>query len=86
MGMKSLGVRLMACKRQKKSEPELIVVKILFVLGGAILGLFIGIEVGGRTFYPLEFHRQATLVTAFIGTLIGAIMGWLWANREVWDD
>ncbi len=47
----------MARKQQKKSDPELVVVKILFVLGGAILGLFIGIVVGGRTFYPFEFHR-----------------------------
>ncbi len=82
MGMKSLEVRLMARKRQKKSEPELIVVKILFVLGGAIVGTF-----PGWLALPISaWSFNNAFTTVLFGGLVGAVLGWLWANREIWRD
>ncbi|MCS7186374.1 MAG: hypothetical protein RMK89_05400 [Armatimonadota bacterium] len=76
----------MAQKRRGRLEPEIIFGKILFTLGGAILGAIVTLTLFGRLLWGLELSLPAQIAVVLLGALVGAVEGWLWANRDVWSD
>ncbi|MCS7186375.1 MAG: hypothetical protein RMK89_05405 [Armatimonadota bacterium] len=67
----------MARKQQKETEVATIIVKVLFTIGGTITGVIL-------TFYVCRGDPNVAELS--VGALIGAILGWLWANKEFWRD
>ncbi|MCX7969040.1 MAG: hypothetical protein N3B10_11235 [Armatimonadetes bacterium] len=76
----------MARKRWGKLEPEIIFGKILFTLGGAILGAIVTLILVGRLIWRLELSLPAQIAVVLLGALVGAVEGWWWANKDVWND
>jgi hypothetical protein len=73
----------MARKPRKGTEWEILVVKAIFALIGAVLGaIFFG-------FFPVvarDYSDEKFVVMASLGFVIGGVVGWLWASKEPWQD
>jgi hypothetical protein len=73
----------MARKPRKGTEWEILVVKAIFALIGAVLG---AIFFGFSRVVAWGYSDEKFVVMASLGFVIGGIVGWFWASKEPWQD
>ena len=73
----------MARKPRKGTEWEILVVKTIFALIGAVLG---AIFFGFSPVVARGYSDEKFVVMASLGFVIGGVVGWLWASKELWQD
>jgi hypothetical protein len=73
----------MARKPRKGTEWEILVVKTIFALIGAVLG---AIFFGFSRVVAWGYSDEKFVVMASLGFVIGGVVGWLWASKEPWQD
>jgi len=73
----------MARKPRKGTEWEILVVKAIFALIGAVLG---AIFFGFSPVVARDYSDEKFVVMATLGFVIGSVVGWLWASKEPWQD
>jgi hypothetical protein len=73
----------MARKPRKGTEWEILVVKAIFALIGAVLG---AIFFGFSPVVARDYSDEKFVVMASLGFVIGGVVGWLWASKEPWQD